>query len=132
MVGTPTWSQDIDQAASDPLQGYDVMYTLHFYAATHKDDLRQRLRGAVDAGLPVFVSEYGICDASGNGGLDLDSAQAWMELLDELGISSACWNLSNKDESSSFIVSTCDKTSRFSDTDLSESGTWFRAMLSSS
>ena len=133
LVGTPTWSQDIDQAASDPLQGYDnVMYTLHFYAATHKDDLRQRLRGAVDAGLPVFVSEYGICDASGNGGLDLDSAQAWMELLDELGISSACWNLSNKDESSSFIVSTCDKTSRFSDTDLSESGTWFRAMLSSS
>ncbi len=132
LVGTPTWSQDVDQAAADPLQGYDnVMYTLHFYAATHKDELRQRLRESVDAGLPVFVSEYGICDASGNGELDLSSAQAWMNLLDDLGISSACWNLSNKDESSSLIASTCDKTSGFDDADLSESGTWFRAMLSS-
>ena len=130
LVGTPTWSQDIDKAAADPLQDFEnVMYTLHFYAATHKDDLRQRLRSVLEAGLPVFVSEYGICDASGNGAIDADSAQAWMDLLDEHGISSACWNLSNKDETSSFISSTCEKTSSFDDADLTESGKWLRTFL---
>ncbi len=130
LVGTPTWSQDIDQAAADPLKGFDnVMYTLHFYAGTHKNALRERLRTAVEGGLPVFVSEYGICDASGNGALDLESTAAWMQLLDELGVSSACWNLSNKDESSSMIASSCTKTSGFEDADLSECGVWFRSML---
>ena len=130
LVGTPTWSQDIDKAAADPLQDFEnVMYTLHFYAATHKDDLRQRLCSVLEAGLPVFVSEYGICDASGNGAIDADSAQTWMDLLDELGISSACWNLSNKDETSSFISSACEKTSGFDDADLTESGKWLRTFL---
>ena len=131
LVGTPTWSQRIDQAAANPLTNFkNVMYTLHFYAATHKDELRERLRTAHDGGLPVFVSEYGITDASGNGQIDEDSANTWMNLMNELGVSSACWNLSNKDESSSFIVSTCDKTSEFEDADLTESGRWFKAMLS--
>lgn len=130
LVGTPTWSQDIDRAAAAPIEGFDnVMYTLHFYAATHKDDLRLRLRNAVESGLPVFVSEYGICDASGNGAIDVESARAWMALLDELGISSACWNLSNKAESSSIIASSCSKTSGFDDGDLSTCGVWLRSML---
>ena len=130
LVGTPTWSQRIDQAAENPLADTEnVMYTLHFYAATHKDDLRERLRTAHEGGLPVFVSEYGITDASGNGQIDEDSANAWMNLMNELGVSSACWNLSNKDESSSFIVSTCDKTSGFDDADLTESGRWFKSVL---
>ena len=133
LVGTPTWSQDVDKAAADPLQGFDnVMCTLHFYAATHKDDLRQRLRSAVESGLPVFVSEYGICDASGNGAIDVESANAWMALLDELGISSVCWNLSNKAESSSIITSSCSKTSGFADGDLSECGRWLRSLLQGS
>ena len=51
------------------------MYTLHFYAATHKEVLRQRMLSAHDAGLAIFVSEYGICDASGNGALDLEAAE---------------------------------------------------------
>lgn len=129
LMGTPNWSQKPDDAAADPLADEHVMYTLHFYAATHKDDLRATLRSAVEGGAPVFVSEYGICDASGNGSVDLASANAWVQLMDELGVSSCCWSLCNKAESASFIASTCEKTSGFEDADLTPSGRWFKSML---
>ena len=71
LVGTPNWSQYVDQALADSISGYEnIMYTFHFYAATHRDDMRQNVQNAVNSGLPVFVSEFGICDASGNGGID--------------------------------------------------------------
>ena len=123
LIGTPNWSQYVDQAAADPVAGYDnLMYTLHYYAATHKEDLRNKLRDAVKAGLPVFVSEYGICDASGSGGIDYPEARAWSSLLDELKISSVSWNLSNKQETSAFLKPSCQKTGGFTTDDLSEGG----------
>lgn len=130
LVGTPTWSQDVDQAAADPITGYDnIMYTLHYYAATHKESLRSRLAAALDAGLPVFVSEYGICDASGNGAIDLAEANAWMELLDARGVGCVAWNLSNKAETSAMFLPSCAKTSGFAWDDLSASGKWVYEML---
>ena len=129
LVGTPTWCQQPDLAAADPLSDQYVMYTLHFYAGTHKDDLRAKLRSVAQAGVPVFVSEYGICDASGNGALDLASAAQWVSLMDELGVSYVCWNLSNKAESSSFIATDCSKTSGFTDDDLTPCGAWLKGML---
>lgn len=129
IVGTPTWSQDVDKAAADPLDFDNVMYTLHFYAATHKDDLRNKLVAAHEAGLPVFVSEFGICDASGNGSVDIESANAWVELLDAYGASYVSWNLSNKDETSAWFKSSCDKVSGFADADLSEEALWFKSVL---
>ena len=130
LVGTPTWCQQTDSAAADPLDDPNVMYTLHFYAGTHKGDLRNKLQTIVESGTPVFVSEYGICDASGNGALDLGSANEWITLMNQLGVSYACWNLSNKAESSSFFASTSDKTSNFADDDLTPCGIWFKEMLS--
>lgn len=133
LTGTPNWSQFVDEAARDPIEGYEnIMYTLHFYAATHKDDLRARLSGAVEAGLPVFVSEYGICDASGNGSIDREQAEEWMELLDQYGISRVAWNLSNKNETSAFFRTDCTKTAGFEESDLSESGQWLYQMLTES
>ena len=130
LVGTPNWSQYVDQAAADPIAGYDnLMYVLHFYAATHKDELRNTMVSAIDAGLPVFVSEYGICDASGNGTIDEEQAEAWVRLMDEHGISYIAWNLSNKNETSAIISSTCTKTSGFEESDLSLSGQWLYQML---
>lgn len=126
LVGSPTWSQNIDQAAADPLDYDNIMYTLHFYAGTHKDDLRNRLDTCVSNGLPVFISEFGICDASGNGALDYDSAAKWMELLEEHNISFFCWNLANKNESSSVFRADSNKISDWTDADLNESGKWFR------
>ncbi len=131
IVGTSTWCQDVDQAAAAPLDAGNVMYALHFYAATHQADLRDRMAAAVRAGLPVFVSEFGICDASGNGSIDRASADAWVATMNELGISYACWNLSNKDEASALFKSTCGKTSGFTADDLSEEGTWLWDVLHS-
>ncbi len=133
LVGTPTWSQDIDQAAASPIKGYDnLMYTLHFYADTHRDWLRDRLKQAKEAGLPVFVSEYGICDASGNGSINKTEANKWMKLMDEYKISSCIWDISNKAETSSLIKSGCSKTSGWKNADLSDAGKWFVKMMKKS
>ena len=131
IVGTPNWSQYVDQAAADPVTGYEnIMYTLHFYAATHKEDLRNKMAAAIDGGLPIFVTEYGICDASGNGAIDEGQADQWVELMNQYGVSYVAWNLSNKDESSSILLSSCDKTSGFTEEDLSTSGKWLYRTLS--
>ena len=130
LVGTPNWSQQLDDAVVSPLTCDDnLMYTLHFYAATHGDGLRATLESAVEDGLPVFVSEFGICDASGAGDVDDDSADDWIDLMDDLGVSYVAWNLSNKDETSAILLPDCAKTSDFDDDDLSESGEWVVDML---
>lgn len=132
LVGTPNWSQYVEQAAADPITDYsNIMYTLHFYAATHTDSLRTSMVNAIGAGLPVFVSEYGICDASGNGAIDENQADQWVQLMDENQISYVAWNLSNKAETSAVIKSGCSKTSGFTEEDLSESGKWLYQMLRS-
>jgi len=130
IVGTPNWSQYVEQAADSPLTGYsNIMYTLHFYAATHKEWLQQKLTYAVGKGLPVFVTEYGICDASGSGGIDTGSAQTWISLLNTYGISFCAWNLSNKNETSAMIAQSCTKNSGWSDSELSDSGRWIVSMM---
>lgn len=130
IVGTPTWSQDVDVAAKDPITEYDnIMYALHFYAETHREDLRNKCKTAVEKGLPIFVTEYGICDASGNGAINRTQAELWMELLDGYGISHVAWNLSNKNESSSMLAAGCSKVDGFTESDLSAGGRWFVDML---
>ena len=131
IVGTPTWSQDVDQAVKDPLaEGDNIMYALHFYAATHKEALRSKMTAATEAGLPIFVTEYGICDASGNGAIDYDSANQWVESLNEYGISYCAWSICNKNETCSIFKSSCQKTKDMTEADLSESGSWQYQMLS--
>lgn len=129
VVGTPTWSQDVDQAAADPIKGDNIMYALHFYAATHKTDLRNKMTAAINKGLPVFVTEYGICDASGNGVIDKKEADRWVQTMDEYGVSYIAWNLSNKQESSSIIKSSCPKVSGFKKSELSDEGRWLYHLL---
>lgn len=126
LVGTPTWSQEIDKAAASPLTFDNIMYTLHFYAGTHKDDLRNRLETCAQNNLPVFVSEFGMCDASGNGANDFDSTTKWLDLLNKYQISFCCWNLANKDESSSVFKAASTALSDWTDEDFNESGRWIR------
>lgn len=55
LVGTPHWDQDIHLAADNPIQNVsNIMYTLHFYAASHKEWLRERADYALKKGLPVL------------------------------------------------------------------------------
>ncbi len=130
LIGTPNWSQYVDQAAADPITDADnIMYTLHFYAATHKDGLRNTMAAALDGGLPIFVSEYGICDASGSGAIDEEQAKQWVNLMNDYNVSYVAWNLSNKNETSAILSSSCSKTSDFTESDLSDSGKWLYHLL---
>jgi endoglucanase len=125
IVGTPTWSQDVDVAADSPLKGSNLMYTLHFYAATHKEWIQDKLKTAHKKGLPVIVTEFSICDSSGSGSLDKASGNKWMRLLNRYNISYASWSLCNKNESSALISSGCSKTAGWSRKDLSPAGKWY-------
>jgi len=124
LIGTPNWSQDVDAAAQSPVKGKNLMYTLHFYAGTHGEYLRQKAQTALDRGLPLFVSEFGISDASGNGALNKEEGSRWMKFLKSNKISYMGWNLSNKGESSALIKSASQKTSGWKSTDLTPWGNW--------
>ncbi|MDE6728615.1 MAG: glycoside hydrolase family 5 protein [Oscillospiraceae bacterium] len=126
IVGTPTWSQEIDQAAASPLQFDNLMYTLHFYADTHTDWLRSRMETCINGGLPVFISEFGMCDASGNGNVNEWQSEQWKSLIDKYNVSYMCWNLANKNESSSILRSGCSKLYGWTDSDLSTQGKLIR------
>ena len=129
LVGTPTWSQDVDTAADSPIKGYkNLMYTFHFYATTHKDTYRKKVEQAVNKGLPVFVSEFGISESSGSGSINKSEATKWIKFLKRRKISYVCWNLSNKDESCSLLKSSCKKTGGFKSSDLSAAGKWLKKM----
>ena len=125
LVGTPNWCQQLDGPVGSPVDDDNVMYTLHFYAATHGQALRDELERALDQGLPVFISECSICEASGNGRVDYASADAWMALIRRRGLSYVAWNLSNKDEAAALIRSDCGKRSGWTEAELSETGKWF-------
>lgn len=124
IVGTPTWSQDVHFALDAPLNYKNVMYSLHFYAATHGSWLRDRMEDCILGGLPVFVTEFGICDASGNGAVNLNEANEWKDLIEKYNVSYMCWNLANKNEASSVIKSSCKKISGWKSSELSKQGQW--------
>lgn len=130
IVGTPNWCQFVDDAANDPITEYDnLLYAVHFYAETHRDDIRNRMTTAINKGLPVIISEFSICDASGNGRNNIDQANIWIDLLDQYNVGFVAWNLSNKAESSSLIASGCQKKSGWTYDELSESGKWYVGVL---
>lgn len=130
IVGTPKWSQDVDIVANNPITDYEnIMYTLHFYAATHKDELRKKLKIAHEKGLPIFVTEFGISDASGNGTISQEEGDKWIDLLNSYNISWVCWNLSNKNETSAILNSNCNKTTGFQESDFSQQGKWLLKKL---
>lgn len=129
LVGTPKWSQLVDLAADDPIEGKNIMYSLHYYAATHKQELRDKMAYALNKKLPIFVDEYSNCDASGNGIIDDKEAHAWAKIVDENMLSYAQWNLSYRDESSAMIKAECKKTSDWKDEELTDTGLWMKARL---
>ncbi len=125
IVGTPTWSQDVDQVVNNRINDPNVVYALHFYAATHTDWIRNKLQTALNNGIPVIISEFSICDASGNGAINYNEAQKWIDMIKQNKIGYVMWNLSNKGETSAFFNSWCQKTSGFTMDDLSATAKWF-------
>lgn len=126
IVGTPNWSQDVDIASQNKIEGQEnIIYAVHFYASTHKEEIRNKVETARGNGLPIIISECSICEASGNGSINYDEAEKWMEMIDTYNLSFFAWNLSNKDEQSSLLKSSVTKTGSFDEDDFSETGSWF-------
>lgn len=129
IVGTPTWSQDVDTAAASKITGCsNIAYAFHFYAGTHKADMRTKLENTLKKGLPVIVTEFGISEASGNGGISKTEGNAWIRLLEQYHVGRVCWNLSNKNESCALLKASCSKKSGWNSSDLSTSGKWLKSV----
>lgn len=127
VVGTPNFSQDVDIVALDKLEGYsNIVYAFHFYSATHKADFRQKLQYALDVDMPILVTEFGTCEADGDGKVDLKESDKWIKYLRDNKIGYFCWNLTNKEESSSLLKTTTSNVSDWNDDELSDSGLWLK------
>ena len=130
LMGCPHWDQDVHVVADSPLRGFsNIMYTLHFYASTHKEYLRDRMEDAVKRGIPLFVSESGVTEASGNGVIDPESQQLWLDRMEKLKISWLCWSLSDKDESCSMLLPRATATGPWPEDVIKRSGKMVREYL---
>ena len=129
IVGNPDWSKDLRSVAADPLSFDNILYTLHFYSATHGEDFRQMTEELSRAGLPIFVSEFGVTAASGGLPRDLESADAWIGLLERENISYCLWAFSKVAEACSTIRSTVPKYNGFVQEDYTDTGLWLLKAL---
>lgn len=103
VLGSRQWSQRVDEAAADPVSGTNLMYTVHFYACDHRDQQRALAQTAYDAGLSLFVTEWGATPADGGAAAPTvceADAQAWHDWMDERGVSWAAWKLDGCADSS--------------------------------
>lgn len=123
LVGSPYWSQSVDEAANNPITGFqNLMYTLHFYAASHKQWLRDRADAAIKKGLPIFVSECAGMEASGDGPIDEAEWQRWVDWMEKEQVSWVCWSISDKAETCSMLKPSAMPNGKWSDNDLNEWG----------
>ena len=123
LVGTPHWDQDIHLAADNPITGYkNIMYTLHFYAGTHKQELRDRADYALSKNLPIFVSECAGMNADGDGTINLEEWNTWKEWMNQHQMSWAAWSIADKNETCSMIKSKKSPAYGWTENDLKEWG----------
>jgi len=130
LVGSPHWCQDLHLVADDPIVGYDnLMYTVHFYAATHKQSLRDRCNYALAKGIPLFVSESAGMEASGNGPIDHQEWQTWIDWMKSHQISWVTWSIADKNETCSMLKPEAASEGGWSEDQMKESGVKTRALL---
>jgi endoglucanase len=132
LVGSPHWCQDIHIVADDPIEGQtNIMYTMHFYAATHKQFLRDRANYAFSKQIPIFVSECAGMEATGDGLLDIEEWNVWQSWMNKNNISWVGWSLSDKNETCSMITNTNSPTNQWIERDLKPWGKLIRETLKS-
>jgi endoglucanase len=130
LVGSPHWDQDLHLVAADPITGYqNLMYTMHFYAGTHGSWLRDRCDEAMEAGIPIFVSESAGCLATGDGPIDYESWNTYLQWMEQKQISWFCWSISDKNETSAALYTTASSTGSWSQTDLKEWGQYISGLF---
>ena len=110
LVGTPTFSQDVDTATYSPLTGNLIAYNFMWYAGTHGSWIRAKADTALNtlaANTPhqtLFMGEIGTTASNGNGGVYYNDFNTWMEWAKTKKLSWLLWSISNKEESSAIFV----------------------------
>lgn len=131
IVGNPDWSKDLNSVMADPLEYDNIMYTFHFYAASHKEEWRSVVENASQSGLPIFVTEYGVTASSGGFPRDLEEADKWIDLLERENISYCMWSFSSVAEPCSALKRTVLKYSGYTEEDYTETGLWLLETIKS-
>ncbi|ALJ01230.1 glycoside hydrolase [Rufibacter tibetensis] len=129
VCGTRMWSQRVDEAAENPILQRNIAYTLHYYAATHKQELRDIATQAINKGAALFVTEFGTCAADGNGKVDEAESRAWWAFLDQHQISWCNWSVADKDEAASALKPGSPTTGPWTEAHISASGQLVRQEL---
>lgn len=130
IVGTQTWSQDVDKAAEDPIKNFsNIAYTLHFYAGTHKQELRDKAQKALDMGIALMVTEWGTVNANGDGGIDKEETQRWLDFMRENNLSHCNWALNDKKEGASQLVNGTKPNGKWTDKHFTESGLYVKNII---
>lgn len=122
IAGTPTWSQDVDSASTDPLDDVNTAYSLHYYSSTHRQFLRDKAITAMNNGVALFITEYGISEANGNGIIDSVETDLWFKFIEEHKLSALNWSIMDKEETSSSLKPSTNPQGNWKDEDLTESG----------
>ncbi len=129
LVGTPEYDRNLGDAALRRIGFDNLMYVLHFYAASHGHNVRSGLVTALNWGLPVFISECGISESSGDGDIDFKSATEWFSFLNQEKISYAVWSLSDRDESSAIFKSGFEPAEGYDENELTVGGKWLKEVI---
>ncbi|MGL1955743.1 MAG: glycoside hydrolase family 5 protein [Colwellia sp.] len=131
IVGTQTWSQDVDKVLDSPVLAHkNLVYALHFYAGTHKADLRKRAQTAIDDGLALFVSEWGTVNADGDGAIDRQSTEAWLDFIRKNKLSHCSWSVTNKKENSAMLKPNVSSLGPWSNDQLTDNGKYLKSIIS--
>ena len=129
IVGTPAWSQRVDLAAADPIKDPNVAYSLHFYAGSHKAELRAKAEEAMKLGAALMVTEWGVCNADGDGPMDEASVREWMDFMRTHHLSHCNWAVSDKRESASILRPGASDKGGWTDSELTPAGQLVRALI---
>ena len=130
LCGTKSWSQDVDEASRSPITlSKNLAYTLHFYAGTHKESLRVKARTALANGIALMVTEGGLSQADGNGGIDTAEGRRWCEFMDQNHILWTNWSVADLAESSAALKVGASGTGGWPESQLNPSGVWVRNRL---
>jgi aryl-phospho-beta-D-glucosidase BglC (GH1 family) len=131
ILGTPNWSQFVDEAALSPLAGNDLLYTLHFYACSHDQWLRDRAEVALESGIGLFVTEWGATAADGgiDGVVCLEEGERWLDWIDERGLSWTAWKLDNCSDASCYFDGNAPVSGGWTDDQLQGHGPFVRERM---
>tara|TARA_R110002051_G_scaffold8755_1_gene35963 strand:+ start:59912 stop:60979 length:1068 start_codon:yes stop_codon:yes gene_type:complete len=129
VCGTRNWSQNVDDVIGNEINDDNIAYTLHYYATTHKQELRNIAQQAIDHGIALFVTEYGTTDYSGDGSIDVEEAHTWWSFLDENKISWCNWSIADKEENSAALKPNASTNGEWKESDITPSGLMVREEL---